>query len=139
MALVPACAWDQGANIAVTVNGQSVGTKLPGADGAVTVTVTVVSATELSIDDPVSAPASCGTNTVSGVGQSSVGGGAVTGSSTFTLNCPAGAAQTGSPLARTGATIGNWSGTAVALVVSGLGLVALSRRRRQGGFGSRMP
>ena len=53
------------------------------------VDITVVSATQLSIDDPVLTPAICGTNTVVATGPSQTAqGGISTQTANFTLTCP---------------------------------------------------
>ncbi len=136
--LAPPCIFTPGASVNVTVNGTSVGTKIADSNGAVTLTVRSVSATEMVIDDPVSVTARCGVNTAVGTGPSAVAGRNVTQTANFTLVCPGvngpggnGGAVTpvkGS-VAFTGANIAKWA--LVALVLIGVGglLVALNRRR----------
>ena len=116
-----------GASVVVTVNGTAVTTKTP-VNGSVSVVVTAISPTVVQVDDPINAPAVCGTNTVVATGARSTGGtGSVSG--TFTLQCTTATTST-TPLVFTGANV-----TAVALVglvLIGLGaaLVVLQRRRR---------
>ncbi len=136
--LLPVCLFNPGSNVNVTVNGQAVGAKVAAADGSITVTVRVVSATELAIEDPVSVSGQCGPNTIVGNGPSATAGRNVTQTANFTVICPGvngpggnGGAVTpvkGS-VAFTGANIAKWA--LVALVLIGVGglLVALNRRR----------
>ncbi len=132
--LAPTCVFTPGSAVTVTVNGQSVGTKTASASGTVAVSITVVSATQVSIDDPVSATAQCGTNTVVGSGASSVAASNVTQSASFTINCPASTASASKgTVAFTGANIAKWSAVALLLVAGGFGLVAFSRRRKSDG------
>ena len=88
--VAPTCLFTPGAPITVTVNGVDIPGKTAEPGGFVLVEVTVVSATQLSIDDPVLTPAFCGTNSVTARGASSTAqGGISTQTATFTLNCPA--------------------------------------------------
>lgn len=86
--LTPNCVFTGAGSVSVTVNGVPVGTKTASANGTISVTVTVLSATQLSIDDPVIVPANCGTNTISATGPSTVAGGPVTQNANFTVSCP---------------------------------------------------
>ncbi len=132
--LAPTCVFTPGAAVTVTVNNQPVGTKTADANGAVSVSITVVSATQLSIDDPVLVTGQCGANTVVGSGPSSVANSNVTQSASFTVNCPAAATVTPTAskgtVAFTGANIAKWSAGALVLVAGGFGLLLMSRRRR---------
>lgn len=133
--LAPTCVWTPGAPVAVTVNGVDIPGKVADARGFVLVDITVVSATQLSIDDPVLTPASCAANAVTGTGPSAVAGGAtVTQTANFTLNCPG--VPTASPatpvrgrLSLTGANLLWTSAAAAALFAVGALLVVVSRRR----------
>lgn len=88
LTLQPTCVWTPNSQVQVTVNGESVGTKIANANGFVTVSITVLDDETLSVDDPVIVPAICGTNTVIGRGTSTVASGnVVTHQATFTLVC----------------------------------------------------
>jgi hypothetical protein len=142
--LAPTCLFTPGTAVTVTVNGVDIPGKTAEAGGVVLVDVTVVSATQLSIDDPVLTPAICGTNTVTARGASSTAqGGISTQTATFTLNCPpaapapdggipgAGVATpVGGRLTLTGADSLRVAVAAVALVAAGSMLVIVARRRR---------
>jgi hypothetical protein len=130
--LAPTCVWTPGAAVTVTVNGVSIPGKVADAAGRVSVTITIVSATQLSVDDPVSVASQCGNNTVVGVAPSSVAGGStVTHSAGFTVNCPASTAQASTgTVAFTGANVAKWSGAALVLLAAGFGLVFFTRRRK---------
>ncbi|HEX8771097.1 MAG TPA: hypothetical protein VF711_10060, partial [Acidimicrobiales bacterium] len=93
---------------------------------------TVVSATQLSVDDPVSVTGQCGGNTVVATGPSAAAGGStVTQSAGFTVSCPAATATASKgAVAFTGANIAKWSAGALVLVAGGFGLVLMSRRRK---------
>lgn len=147
--LAPQCVFTPGTPVTVTVNGVDIPGKVANASGAVLVEVTVVSTTQLSIDDPVLTPAFCGTNTVLARGPSAVAGDQqVTQTATFTLSCPGtttgGATTTGSStgtttgpatpiigrLALTGSNLLRFLAIALALVVAGAACVVVGRRRR---------
>lgn len=129
--LAPVCAWAPGSLVTVTVNGQVVLTKPSGLNGAVTVSVTAVSASTLSIDDPVLVPAICGTNTVTGTGTSPTASAPATQTVTFGLNCASVVSQTGSRglLSFTGANLLRWTGIALGLVLVGALVLVPSRKR----------
>ncbi len=133
--LAPTCVFTAGAPLTVTVNGIDIPGKVSDANGFVLVDVTVVSATQLSIDDPVLTPARCGTsaNTVVARGPSTVTGGIpVSQTATFTLNCAAAVPATpvsGGRLALTGANLMRWAAIAVALAAIGSVFVVSARRR----------
>ena len=135
--VAPTCLFTPGTPVTVTVNGVDIPGKTAGPGGFVLVDITVVSATQLSIDDPVLTPAFCGTNTVTARGASSTAqGGISTQTATFTLNCPAGSA-TASPttpvagrLSLTGANTMRYAAMALALVVAGSLALVVTRRRR---------
>lgn len=130
--LAPTCPFTPGGTVAVSVNGQSVGTKPANASGFVAVSITVQSATQLVVDDPVNVAGRCGSNTAVATGPSSVAGKPVTLTATFTLNCAAAAAAQPVPsgtVARTGANVARSTGVALLLVMSGALLVVLVRRR----------
>ncbi len=102
--LAPPCVFTTGASVSVTVNGVTVTGKVATSNGFVAVTITAVSATQLSVDDPTITPAVCGVNTVTARGPSTVAGGqAVTQTATFTLIC-SGAATTGAATTGTATT-----------------------------------
>ncbi|HUQ63691.1 MAG TPA: hypothetical protein VM121_08055 [Acidimicrobiales bacterium] len=130
--LAPTCVWTPGSAVTVNVNGVPIPGKVANAAGLVSVTITVVSATQLSVDDPVSVASQCGSNSVVGVGQSSVAGGAtVTHSAGFTVNCAASTAKaTTGTVAFTGANVAKWSAAAFVLLAAGFALVLVTRRRK---------
>jgi len=131
--LLPVCLFDPGANLAISVNGQTVPSKVADANGAVTVTVRVVSATELSIEDPVSVRGQCGQNNVVGTGLSATAGRNVTQTAVFNVVCPGPGGGVATPVsgrvAFTGANIAKWAAVALALIALGAVLVTLNRRR----------
>ncbi len=140
--LAPTCLFTPGPPVTVTVNGIDIPGKTAEPGGFVLVDVTVVSATQLSIDDPVLTPAICGTNTITARGASATAqGGISTQTATFTLNCPAaapgaggqgagGATPVSGTLSRTGADSLRVAVAALALVAAGTMLVIVARRRR---------
>ena len=135
--LAPTCVFTPGAAITVTVNGVDIPGKVANASGFVLVDVTVLSATQLSIDDPVLTPAVCGVNTATAKGPSSTAqGGVSTQTATFTLTCPAASAvaavATPVPgrLTLTGANSVRYAAVAVVLVAAGSLFVIATRRRR---------
>ncbi len=136
--LAPTCTFTSGQPVTVTVNGVNIPGKVANASGFVLVDITVVSATQLSIDDPVLTPAICGVNTVTATGPSSTAqGGTSTQTARFTLNCPAVPVATATPaspvrglLSLTGANSARWAAMALALVAAGSLAVVTTRRRR---------
>jgi LPXTG-motif cell wall-anchored protein len=83
----PACLFTPGGVASIVANGGAPFTKVVNPDGTVTLTITVLSTTQLSINPVV--PAVCGVNTVSVSSPSSVAGGqTVTQTVTFNLVCP---------------------------------------------------
>ncbi len=133
ISLVTHCLWDPGNTVTLTVNGQAAGTKIVDGASGVTVNITVVSATQLAINDPILVSGGCGENKVVGVSSSSAASGAnETSTAVFRVSCP-GAARTGSVsggIAFTGANILRWGGIALAMVAGGWLLVVFARRRR---------
>lgn len=138
--VAPTCLFTPGATITIAVNGVDIPGKRSEPGGFVLVTVTVVSATQLSIDDPVLVPAICGTNSVTARGPSSTAqGGVSTQTATFTVNCPAGGtaatptAGTATPVAGrlslTGANTLRFVAMALALMVTGAFALVVTRRR----------
>jgi hypothetical protein len=132
--LAPTCLFTPGAVVTVTVNGVAIPGKVASAGGVVLVDVTVVSATQLSVDDPVLTPAICGTNTVVGSGPSSTAeGGVSTQTATFTITCPA-TAVVATPvqgrLSLTGTDVLRSVALALALVAGGTLALIVTRRRR---------
>lgn len=153
------CTFTAGGTATIVVDGQPAGTKPVNADGSVTVTITILSATELSINPVVRGH--CGTNTVVVSAPSSAAGGTtVTHSAAFDVVCPSGAAtvrptgagggpgaaaaaaasSAGPPAAAaakpvkggvafTGGNILRWSTVALGLVGIGGLLVVFERRR----------
>jgi hypothetical protein len=117
--------------VTVSVNGQIVATKAAAATGSVSINLTVLSATTLSIDDPILVPAVCGQNTVTGLGGSSVANGMVTQVVMFNVDCASVANQAASRgfLSFTGANVLRWTGIALGLVMIGAFFVASSRKR----------
>ena len=135
ISLTAVCAFSPGNVVSVSVDGQFVLTKPVAVDGTVTVTVTVRSATELLIDDPVLIRGHCGGNSVAVTGPSSAARGMVTHTATFDVRCdgraPAPVARrAGAGLARTGADIGRSLAIAVLLGAAGAVLVRIGRQRR---------
>lgn len=131
--IAPQCVFTVGGQIVVTVNGVNIPGKVANASGAVLVQITVVSATQLSVDDPTLTPAICGTNTVIARGISAVAGGQqVTQTATFTVNCTATPVATPvqGRLSLTGANSLRYAAIAAALVVAGSLTLVASRRRR---------
>jgi hypothetical protein len=119
-----------GSSVDVKVNGTDVGTKVA-AGGEVQVVIEVISTTVLQVDDPVNAPAVCGTNTAVATGPGTPG----TATGTFNLTCTSTSTTpttTGTgALAFTGAHILEALLIAAALIVVGTLMVVLQRRRRQ--------
>ena len=134
--IAPTCLFTPGAAVTVIVNGTEIPGKVATASGVVLVDITVVSATQLSIDDPILTPAICGTNTVTARGASATAqGGISTQTATFTLTCPARpAVATPVPgrLSLTGADTLRLVAVALALAVAGAGVLMVTRRRRGG-------
>jgi hypothetical protein len=131
--LVPICLFDVGAAVAVTVNGQSVGTKTADAGGGVTASITITSATQLSVDDPVVVPAQCGDNNVTARGPSAAAEAPVTVTGVFNVVCagaPPGSVVSKGGLPFTGADIARLAAVALALVIVGFVIVRVMRRRR---------
>jgi hypothetical protein len=134
--LAPTCVFDVGAAITVTVNGVNIPGKVANANGFVLVDITVVSATQLSIDDPVLTPAICGTNTVVARGPSATAqGGISTQTATFTITCPvvpvvATPVTSTGRLSLTGANTLRYVAIALALVAAGSMALVATRRRR---------
>jgi hypothetical protein len=139
--VAPTCLFTPGTPVTVTVNGIDVPGKTAEAGGFVLVDITVISATQLSIDDPVLTPAICGTNTVIARGASSTAqGGISTQTATFTVNCPAAGTGTGTGtatpatpvagrLSLTGANSMRFVALALALMVAGSLALVVTRRR----------
>jgi hypothetical protein len=144
--LAPTCLFTPGTPVTVTVNGVTIPGKVANAGGVVLVDITVVSATQLSIDDPVMTPAICGTNTAVATGGSQTAqGGISTQTATFTLTCPAVAVPVvaasagggatvvqGQLLSRTGADTVRAVAVALALVAAGTMALVVTRRHRAG-------
>ncbi len=134
--LAPTCVFTPGAVVTVTVNGVNIPGKVANANGFVLVDITVISATQLSIDDPVLTPAICGTNTVIASGLSTTAlGGTSTQTATFTLTCPVVtpvvvAQPVQGRLSLTGANSLRYGAVALALVAIGSIAVVATRRRR---------
>lgn len=116
--------YTAGGTDTITVNGAVVLTKTP-TNGAVIVVVTVVSQTVATVSDPVNVAIVCGTNTVTATGPGTPG----TSTGTFNLECsPTTTTSTG--LAFTGANIMKALLIALVLIVAGVALFILGRRRR---------
>ncbi|MGI8809031.1 MAG: hypothetical protein ACR2KK_14565 [Acidimicrobiales bacterium] len=141
--LAPTCLFTPGAAVTVAVNGVDIPGKTAEPGGFVLVDITVVSATQLSIDDSVLTPAFCGTNTVTARGPSATAqGGIATQTATFTITCPitpAGPVGPAGPavatpiqalLSLTGANSLRFVAVALALVVTGSMAMVVTRRRR---------
>jgi hypothetical protein len=132
--LAPTCVFTAGASVTVTVNGIDIPGKVANANGFVLIDITVVSATQLSIDDPVVTPAICGTNTVVARGPSETAqGGTSTQTATFTITCPI-VAATATPvqgrLSLTGTNSIRFGAIGLALVAAGSTALVVTRRRR---------
>lgn len=131
--LAPVCLFTPGANITVTVNGQSVTPppKAAEANGTLNVTVFVESATSLLIDDPVRVSSQCGRNTIVATGPSQVARANVTQTSTFDVLCPGAVPRAvQGRVAFTGANVTIMAAVALALVGIGAVLVVANRRRK---------
>jgi hypothetical protein len=137
--LAPTCVFTPGAPVTVTVNGVNIPGKVANASGAVLVDITVVSPTQLSIDDPVLTPAICGVNTATARGPSATAQGGISSqTANFVLTCPAGAGAGVAPVATpvlgrlslTGANTVRWAALALALMAAGSMAVVVTRRRR---------
>lgn len=136
--LAPTCLFTPGTPVTVTVNGVNIPGKTAEPGGFVLVDITVLSATQLSVNPIV--PAVCGTNSVTARGASSTAqGGISTQTATFTLNCPAAGPGTGTAapatpvagrLSLTGANTMRYAALALALVVAGSLALVITRRRR---------
>ncbi len=131
--VAPTCLFTPGTPVTVTVNGVDIPGKTAETGGFVLLDITVLSATQLSINPIV--PANCGTNTVTARGASSTAqGGISTQTANFTLNCPAGTASPATPatglLSRTGSDTMRYAAVALALVVAGSLALVVTRRRR---------
>lgn len=135
--LSPVCEWAPGTQVSVSVNGVFVGNKVPSAAGTVRVLVEAVSATLLSIDDPVLVPAQCGNNVIRAVGSSTAAQASVTHEGTFTLSCPtapvAQPQQPRRPLAFTGDHVATLVALGALTLVAGALLVVTARRRQRPG------
>jgi hypothetical protein len=148
--VAPTCSFNVGAVLTVTVNGVSVLGKVANVNGQVLITITAISATQLSIDDPTITPAVCGVNTVTVTGPSSASNtGVATQSATFTLTCGAAtttvttiagavavtaATPSSGTLSRTGADTVRAVAVALALLAIGSMAVVATRRRRASSF-----
>jgi len=134
--MVTQCLWDPGFTVNLTVNGQAAGSKTADGASSINVSVTVLSATQLSINDPILVSGGCGNNRVVGTSPSSAAGGAIeTFTATFNVDCGRPAATAGAVggiggIAFTGANILKWGGFALVLMAGGWLLVGVSRRRR---------
>ncbi len=85
--VTPACLFTPGGTATVVVNGAQAFTKPVNSDGTVTLTVTVLSTNQLSVNPVV--PAVCGINTITVTAPSAAAGGQlVTQTVTFNLLCP---------------------------------------------------
>ncbi len=132
-ALTPVCLFTPGADITVTVNGQSVTPppKAAEANGSVNVTVFVESATSLLIDDPVRVSSRCGGNVIVATGPSQVARANVTQTATFDVLCPGAVPRAvQGRVAFTGANVTIMAAVALALVGIGALLVVANRRRK---------
>ncbi|HWC12394.1 MAG TPA: hypothetical protein VG455_14375 [Acidimicrobiales bacterium] len=128
--LTATCAFDAGAAVSISVNGQDIGTKAADAGGGVTVTVRVVSATQLEINPFVAGR--CGTNNIVLTGPSSAARATVTHTGSFTVLCPGVTPPKAvrGRVAFTGDNILRWGAVAAALVAFGGVLTVGARRRR---------
>lgn len=133
--VAPTCLFTPNTPVTVTVNGVNIPGKTAEAGGFVLVDITVVSSSQLSVDDPVLTPAICGVNTVTARGASSTAqGGISTQTANFTLNCALASARVAQPvqgrLSLTGSNSVQLAVVALALVTAGSMAVFLTRRRR---------
>ncbi len=133
----PTCVFNAGAAVSVAVNGVSIPGKVVAADGSVSVTVTVVSTTQLSIDDPVVTPAFCGLNTITATAPSAVAGGqSVTQTVTFNVVCPNGNNGNGDiNICNAGSGGSGGQGTGIGADGSGAGGVTIGATTGSGGLG----
>lgn len=130
--LTPLCVFGPGETVTVSVNGQVVGVKPAGLGGSVPIEVTILSNTQLSIDDPVLVPAVCGTNTIVATGRSDVANAVVTHTATFEVVCAPSVVATPRPgfVAFTGANVLRWSAISLVLIGIGSAFVLSSRKRK---------
>lgn len=86
--VAPTCLWTSGATANIVVNGSGAFTEEVNADGTVTLTITILSTTQASINGIV-VPVACGINTIQVTAPSAVAGNRlVTQTITFNLICP---------------------------------------------------
>lgn len=130
------CVFNVGAAVTVTVNGVNIPGKVAGVNGTL-ITITVISSTQLSIDDPIITPAVCGVNTVTVTGPSAASvSGFATQTAVFTVACPGTpiiltpATPIQSRLSLTGANSLRYGAVALALIATGSIAVVATRRRR---------
>ena len=136
--VAPTCLFTPSAAVTVTVNGVDIPGKTAEPSGVVLVDITVVSATQLSIDDPVLTPAICGINTVTARGPSSSAQGGVSNQTAhFTLTCPPSGPATAGPatpvagrLSLTGANTLRYTAIALTLMIAGALALVVTRQRR---------
>jgi hypothetical protein len=131
--ITPTCAFTAGTSVAVSVNGVNTGVKTAG-PGGIPISITILSPTQLSVDDPVLVPAVCGINSIVATGASAAAGGqVVTHTVLFEVVCPPAVvvAQPPTRVAFTGANILRWGAIALGMIGIGALFVSSSRKRRQ--------
>ena len=120
------CGFAPGSTVRITVNGSFVTNKTADANGCVRVQYRVASQTVIEIDDPIPAPAHCGSNDIVAAGAQSDGAPV---SQTLQVEIVCGPLPRAST-ATTGAGIARGALVGVALIGSGV-LLALGSRRRK--------
>ena len=127
--LVPVCPFIPGSTVSMTVNGAGGGTKVAAVDGSVPVNLLALSSTTGQLNDPVTVPIQCGSNSITASGSSASG--PTEASAIFAVNCAVAAQAATGRVAFTGANILRWSLGALALIGLGALFVLGSRRRRE--------
>jgi hypothetical protein len=129
--VAPACGFDAGAAVTVTVNGVRVPGRTAGAGGSVLLDIAVASATRLSLGALVPVPAMCGVNMVAARGPSSPApGGVAVENVTFTLDCPAGEPAAPAPAPTASGGPAAVAAMLVVMVAGALAVVVARRRAR---------
>lgn len=139
--LAPACAFQDGTPVSVSVNGVPVGVRAA-VSGAVPVLIAVTSGASLTVDGNTTVPVVCGVNTVVATGFSAAAQAPVTQTATFNVNCGTGqtpsaalgAAKSG-PIAFTGTSIGAFIAFAASVFLLGSAVLVASRRRSRRRWG----
>ena len=125
------CGFAPGSTAQVALNGQSTSTKAAESDGCVRLTVEVVDRDTIRIDGTAHEARPCAVNTIT-VSGSHRNGGTLSFDNRFRIDCAAGTGAAALP--RTGASsVGDLSVGGAGLVVVGVVLAIVARRRRSSG------